>query len=483
MDDWDLLEQFRVTRSERAFGELVRRHAGFVLAACRRRLRDGHDAEDAAQAVFLVLARRPPARSGSTRALAGWLYQTAMYACNNAMRAQRTRDRHVRSAAAQRAAAASDERPRIGEGDLLLDQALAALSGKDRDAILLRFYQDKSVQEVGASLGISANTATKRIARALARMRRSLAGNGLAIAPPALVESISGAMCAPVASGEFVARTIAIGTGQSAAPAAVQHIAQGVDVVIRLAKLKLAAAVVVAVVTTCGGALAMNRLTQDARPPATPPAQASAAEPAKGEDPSRPATRSAEPGADDFDISTPKGALRTFARASRAADFETLARVSKTDLADDLESALIGATNSYQKSMGELFVAVREKFGDAEVRKFSRQRGAIPLEPFLRLIEAELDQHDVVQEGETARLVDRRDPNTPTNVKLQRENGVWKVASTGLLAQFGEEQIMRRLEMLQHRAEIVRGVAEEVKEGKYENIEAVGTGLAEALRR
>ena len=102
MDDWDLLEQFRLARSEQAFGELVRRHAGFVLATCRRRLRDPHLSEDAAQAVFLGLARRPPTRSGSS-ALAGWLYRAAVYACNNAMRAKKSRDQYERQAAAERA--------------------------------------------------------------------------------------------------------------------------------------------------------------------------------------------------------------------------------------------------------------------------------------------------------------------------------------------------------------------------------------------
>lgn len=486
MDDWDLLEQFRLARSEQAFGELVRRHAGFVLATCRRRLRDGHDAEDAAQAVFLVLARRPPTRSGSA-ALAGWLYRTAIYACNNAMRTRRSRDRHLRSIAAEVASASGSSRGPIarrhaGDEDVLLDRALAELSGKERDAVLLRFYQDRSVQQVGAALGISANTATKRIARALERMRQFLAGNGLAVASPTLVDAIARATREPVASGDFVAKIISIGTGQAAAPAAVEQLAQGVDVVIRTAKLKLVASAVFAVVTVCGGLVAVNGLmAQDAKPaeprPA-PPAAQPAAQPAPAA-----ATRPAAADAQDLDPSTPKGALRAFAKATRAADFETLTRVSKADSPDDLESALIGSANEYQKSMGELLAAVRDKFGDTEVRKFTRQRGAIPLEPFLRLIESELDQHDVVVEGETARLVDRLDPNTPTNVRLVREGGVWKVASTGLLAQFGEEQIMRRLEMLRARAEIVRGVAAEVKDGKYENIEAVGSGLAEALRR
>src|SRR4051794_16080455 len=178
MDDWDLLEQFRLARSEQAFGELVRRHAGFVLATCRRRLRDPHLSEDAAQAVFLVLARRPPARSGSS-ALAGWLYKTAVYACNNAMRAKRSRHTHERSAAAERArraaTATTDDarhRDRSEDDEVLLDQALAGLSIKERDAVLLRYYQDKSVQQVGAALGISQNSATKRVARAIERMRQ-----------------------------------------------------------------------------------------------------------------------------------------------------------------------------------------------------------------------------------------------------------------------------------------------------------------------
>ncbi len=101
MDDWDLLQQFRLTRSEPAFAELVRRHAGFVLATCRRRLRDAHLSEDAAQAVFLVLARRPPVRTAANASIAGWLYKTAIYACNNAMQARRTRQMHERRAAAE----------------------------------------------------------------------------------------------------------------------------------------------------------------------------------------------------------------------------------------------------------------------------------------------------------------------------------------------------------------------------------------------
>jgi RNA polymerase sigma factor (sigma-70 family) len=485
MDDWDLLEQFRRARSERAFGELVRRHAGFVLVVCRRRLRDGHDAEDAAQAVFLVLARRPPARSGSG-ALAGWLYKTAIYVCNNTMRAKRARATHERSAAAERATVTRvTDDPRgggrggdrgRGHDEVLLDRALAELSSKERDAVLLRYYQAKSVQQVGAMLGISQNTASKRIARAVERMRRFLADKGFAITAPALVESFTRTMREPVASREFIAQAVSIGTGQSTAPAIVQQLAEGVDFVIRIAKLKLVACAVIVVITACGGIVSMNQLmAQDAKPRVTQPAQPASR--------AQPATQPAERTAQDFDPSTPKGALRAFARATRGADFETLARVSKTGAGDDLEIQLIAASNNYNRGMGELFAAVRDKFGEGELRKFARQRGAIPLEPFLRLIEAELDEHDVVVEGDTAKLVDRRDPTNETNIKLVREEGVWKVASTGLLAQFGEERIAQRLEMLRSRAQILLDVAADVAADKYENIDAVGEGLKEALRR
>src|SRR5215207_7480982 len=105
MDDWELLERYRHERSQSAFAELVARHAGLVYGVCRRRVRDEHLAEDMAQAVFLLLARRPPTRRGSA-ALAGWLYQTAVYACMNATRAQRIRERHEQQAMQERAGGA-----------------------------------------------------------------------------------------------------------------------------------------------------------------------------------------------------------------------------------------------------------------------------------------------------------------------------------------------------------------------------------------
>ncbi|MBC8107900.1 MAG: sigma-70 family RNA polymerase sigma factor [Anaerolineae bacterium] len=484
MNDWELLERYRREHCEAAFAELVNRHVGLVFGVSRRRLRDAHLAEDVTQAVFALLARRGPNNRVAT--LAPWLIKTAHYACANAHRAREIRDQHEQIAAQQRVrqmmqmANHQDSTRGTGGSDdveLLLDEALhSAVSKQDRQLLLLRYHHDRDLNEVGAALGIAPNTAAKRLSRAVERLRQFLSARGMRLSSVAVAEVLV-RLAHESAPAGLACKAVAGATGGAVPPLVVQQIIQGVTDMFRIIKIKLVAGTIAVVVLGGGGVIAVNQLfaqnTQnpsnksDARTPATQPAAAAAQAPAT----------------QPIDVSTPKGALRAFTNATRSADFETLQRVSKTDAGDDLESTLIAAANNYQKAMGELISAVRDKFGDTEVRKFTRQRGAVPLEPFLRLIEVELDHHDVAVQGETAKLVDRKDPNTETNVKLVRENGVWKVASTGLAAQFGNEVTTQRVEMLTARAEIVSTVAAEVSADKYENIEAVGNGLRDALRR
>src|SRR4051812_16693251 len=98
-DDGRLLATFAETRDERAFEEVVRRHAGLVLGVCRRVLGREADAEDAAQAVFLTLARKA-ASLRRERSVAPWLHHVARCIALNAREAAAARAKHEREVAA-----------------------------------------------------------------------------------------------------------------------------------------------------------------------------------------------------------------------------------------------------------------------------------------------------------------------------------------------------------------------------------------------
>jgi RNA polymerase sigma factor (sigma-70 family) len=268
MDDWELLEQYRTERAQHAFAELVARHAGLVYGVCRRRLRDEHLAEDLTQAVFLILARRPPTPRGQA-ALAGWLYQTAVYACMNATRAQRIRGRHERAAAQDRDESvpfhAASEGLELAEE---MDEAPSRLPARDRDALLLRYYRGLTLGAVGQALGVTEDTAAKRLSRALERLRRALATTR----GGASAGASTGAGAAPisaVAAGQVLARLTqspappalaaklaGIGAGEVVVSAAIEQAVNGALLMMKQAQLKLAAALAAVVIVVGGGSLA-----------------------------------------------------------------------------------------------------------------------------------------------------------------------------------------------------------------------------------
>src|SRR5690349_16629728 len=99
MPDRQLVEAFTTRRDEAAFASLVRRHGPLVLGVCRRVLGNSHDAEDAFQATFLLLARKSRAIRARD-SVAGWLYQVAYHVAMRARGQQATRLRHERRAPA-----------------------------------------------------------------------------------------------------------------------------------------------------------------------------------------------------------------------------------------------------------------------------------------------------------------------------------------------------------------------------------------------
>ncbi|HVU09166.1 MAG TPA: TIGR03435 family protein [Verrucomicrobiae bacterium] len=194
MDDFELLRQFAADGSETAFTALVERHLHLVHAAAWRQARDAHLAEEITQAVFILLARKAKTISRKT-ILTGWFYRTTHFVAADALKAQRRRQWREQQAArmqtdfenAERAAANSAWEQIAPH----LDEAMAKLGSKDRDAVLLRFFENKSFAQVGAALGVNEDAARKRIVRALEKLRRHFSRRSVTLAATLIAGSIA----------------------------------------------------------------------------------------------------------------------------------------------------------------------------------------------------------------------------------------------------------------------------------------------------
>jgi RNA polymerase sigma factor (sigma-70 family) len=177
--DPELLAQWLERRREEAFHILVDRYAGLVLMSARRTCGDDSMAAEASQLTFILLARKAPALLACS-SLGGWLHRAALMHSKNLLRSARREDRkrQILHAAMERTPSPAAPAPSWSELQPLLDEALAALPGKDREALLLRFYRSLGVREIGLTLGISTDAAQKRIDRATIRLRDRLARRG-----------------------------------------------------------------------------------------------------------------------------------------------------------------------------------------------------------------------------------------------------------------------------------------------------------------
>ncbi len=165
MDDMALLREYAVRNSEAAFAELVSRRVGFVYSAALRQVRDGHLAGEITQAVFILLAQKAGRISEKT-ILSGWLFRTTRFVSLAQIRTAAKRQRLVQELQMQNEPPTATPDPLWEQMSPLLDEALAALGEQDRQAVLLRFFENRSLAEVGTALGTNEDTARKRTARA-----------------------------------------------------------------------------------------------------------------------------------------------------------------------------------------------------------------------------------------------------------------------------------------------------------------------------
>jgi RNA polymerase sigma factor (sigma-70 family) len=175
MNGTDLLAEFRATRAEAAFSELVRRYTNLVYSISRRRVADTTLAQEVSQIVFIRLAKAPP-KFASEGQLLGWLHRTTVHASIDLWRSE-TRRRAREQLAADMQTNPTEEIA-WNEMSPLLDEALDGLEDGDRQVILLRFFEQKTMADLGRILEVSEDAAKMRVSRAIGRLRTRLSGLG-----------------------------------------------------------------------------------------------------------------------------------------------------------------------------------------------------------------------------------------------------------------------------------------------------------------
>src|SRR5579871_6726257 len=186
MSDWQLLRQYLDDHSQAAFAKLVDQHMKLVYWTCWRDVQDSQLAEDITQEVFILLACKAKAFRKEI-SISGWLFHTARLMSQNARKKERRR-RLREEKAAQNLASSCCEWPQI---EPYLNDALSALTASDREAILMRYLEGMSMREVATKIGTSEGTASKRILRAVDKMRRFLQQKEVAVTSVALAARLA----------------------------------------------------------------------------------------------------------------------------------------------------------------------------------------------------------------------------------------------------------------------------------------------------
>jgi len=189
--DLDLLGKFARGHSQDAFTELVKRHVNLVYSAALRQVRSPQLAEEIAQSVFADLARSGTGilPVNETNSLTPWLYAVTRRTAIDVIRKESRRQLREQIAVEMNNmnATATD----WTQIEPLLDDAMAALDETDRDAILLRFFENKSLREVGTQLGVSDDAAQKRVSRAVDRLREYFSKRKITVGVGGLIALIS----------------------------------------------------------------------------------------------------------------------------------------------------------------------------------------------------------------------------------------------------------------------------------------------------
>lgn len=223
--DLQLLTRYTRHRAEDAFAEVVRRHLDLVHSAAVRQVRSTQLAEEVAQSVFTDLARQAHQLPSGT-VLAAWLYQVTRRTAIDVVR--REAARRLREQVATEMNTMNATSADWTAIEPLLDEAMHALDDTDRTAVLLRYFETKSLREVGETLGTSDDAAQKRVSRAVERLREFFGKRGVTIGASGLVVVMSAHAVQAAPLGLFLTISSAALTGTTIATTATAAVGKAI---------------------------------------------------------------------------------------------------------------------------------------------------------------------------------------------------------------------------------------------------------------
>ena len=268
LDDGRLLESFIRHHDEAAFRALVRQHGPMVMGVCRRLLDNHHDAEDAFQGTFLVLARKAASVKPAAR-VAQWLHGVARLAALKARRTARKRKAREKQIASLPEPAFVPQDP-CQDLRLVLDQEVSHLPQNLRLPLILCDLEGRSIKEATGQLGWPQGTLAGRLARGRKMLAKRLTRKGLVLSAGSVAFTLSdhamAAIPTSLASSTVNAAIIVAGNrggAIGAVPLAVATLTEGVLQTMKLSKLRTAGVIVLSVLLVAfGSAFTAQHLAQ-----------------------------------------------------------------------------------------------------------------------------------------------------------------------------------------------------------------------------